>query len=815
MSLLTVKLARDLKATWPRVLMMVIAIAVSLTVFSSMLYAQTTAAREIRGAYADTEPASATIVLDRPVTAERMAALAAEAREQPGVIAAAGRTQFNSEEVRVNGQARDVPIQVFAAAPDDPRELARFDVQDGRWPPRPDEILIGGDSLTLLDVAVGDTVSVQTPSGDSLSLRVAGVVYDPSLAPAVQEQRGHAYVSTAALVTVGEPVFDQLKLQVADTGETTPSRDREAITTVAAEVGESMRGQGLAVREVQVPEPYKHPHQGQADALLGALLVGGAAALLLSTILVANMLNGLFTQQIPEIGIMKAIGARTSRVARLYLTLTLLVALVATLLALLPGILIGRAFVPVVFDFLNIEPVSLAPPWWTYALVLTAGLVLPPLMALVPLVKTSRTTVRAAIDHRGLGGESRTATRLLAFLGRVPRLDRGLVMALRNTVRRPARFLLSVGLLASAGVLFVAGMSTRDGLVAVAEESKAKRTWDVEVRLATPRPVDELAAIVTGASGVVRVEGWARAETGVADAGEIPTTRTYPDQGHGSVALTAIPDDTEMQTVPKLRDGRWLRPGETGAIVLNQIARKNTVPDIRAGETVQLSVGGRPTTWRVVGIAEERGGDAGAYVTAAGLAKATRRPAQVNLLRVATQSHDEQTRSAVAKNVAKLLTSASVEVREAASVTASEELTEGHLEPIVLILLMVALSMGVVGAIGLASTMSTNILERTREFGIMHAIGARPKSVRRIVVAEGVFIAIASCLVAVIPTLALTKVMGAGLGNIFMSVALPFRISLVAAAIWLVLVIVGAVLATEAAASRASRLTVREALSYL
>jgi putative ABC transport system permease protein len=111
--------------------------------------------------------------------------------------------------------------------------------------------------------------------------------------------------------------------------------------------------------------------------------------------------------------------------------------------------------------------------------------------------------------------------------------------------------------------------------------------------------------------------------------------------------------------------------------------------------------------------------------------------------------------------------------------------------------------------------MSTNILERTREFGVMHALGARPKAVRRIVTAEGIFLALTSCLVAVIPTLALTAVLGAGLGNLFMDAPLPFRVSLLAAGIWLALIILGGVLATDAAAARASRITVREALAYL
>ncbi len=66
-----------------------------------------------------------------------------------------------------------------------------------------------------------------------------------------------------------------------------------------------------------------------------------------------------------------------------------------------------------------------------------------------------------------------------------------------------------------------------------------------------------------------------------------------------------------------------------------------------------------------------------------------------------------------------------------------------------------------------------------------------------------------------IPTLGLTAVLGAGLGNLFFSAQLPYRISIPAIVIWTVIALLGSVLATEAAAARASRLTVREALAYL
>jgi putative ABC transport system permease protein len=814
-SLLTVKLGRDLRATWSRFVLMVIAIAISLTAFGGVLFAWAASAREATSAYLSTEPASATILLDRPIDAKRMAAIAAQARRRPGVIEATGRTQFTSK-VEVNDRWRDIPLQVFVAAPDDPMRMARFEIHQRSWPPSPGEVFIGRDALSLLGVAVGDTLTVKVPSGDRVRLRVAATVYDPSLSPSPQEQTGHGYLSTASLPGPGgRAVLDQLKLQVADPGQARPSRDRDTIVAVAGEVGTWLqRDHGLVVREIQVPEPYAHPHQWQADALLGSLLAGGAAALLLSAILVATMLSNLFTQQIPQIGIMKAIGARSGRIGRLYLAMTLLVAAAATLLALVPAIVLGRVAVGTFLGFLGIQPASLAAPWWTYAVVVAVGLGLPPLLALLPLVNASRTTVRAAIDHHGGGANPSAAAGVLARLSR-SRLDRGLLMALRNTVRRPARFLLSVGLLASAGMVFVAGMSLSAGTEAIAEEQKLQRTWDVDVQLASPAPMDKVVAMAERVPDVGRVEALNVAQTGMAGPGQLPVTRTYPDQGHGRISVTALPVGTSLLPAPKLLEGRWLNPGETGAVVLNQVARKDTVPGVHAGDTVQLLVGGAPTTWRVVGIVEEKGHGSGVYATAEGFAKAMGQPPRVNQLRIATIRHDEPTRRAVADAVHRALIDVGIEVRSAASITRSEAISAGHLGPVILILLGVALPLGVVGAIGLASAMSANVLDRTREFGVLHAIGALPKAVRRIVTAEGVFLALCSCLVAVIPTLGLTAVLGAGLGNLFFSAPLPYRISGPAILIWTAVVILSAVLATEAAATRASRITVREALAYL
>jgi putative ABC transport system permease protein len=273
-----------------------------------------------------------------------------------------------------------------------------------------------------------------------------------------------------------------------------------------------------------------------------------------------------------------------------------------------------------------------------------------------------------------------------------------------------------------------------------------------------------------------------------------------------------IPPDSSLISPPSLLEGRWLLPNETGAVVISQSALPEDLPQIRSGDTVQLFIGNRPTSWQVVGIAESVGGHGGGiFITQDGFESATSIYTP-NLLRIVTDSHDEETRTALATEVERLFTKAGVVVRSAESISRSEAAGAGHMLPLILVFLGLSIAMSVVGFAGLTSTISTNVLERTREFGVMSAIGAPASTVRRIVVLEGIFIAVVSCVIAVIPALLLTAAI---INSLFLPVNLPFQISLLGVVIWVIGVVLGAVLATLAPASQASRLTVREALAYL
>jgi putative ABC transport system permease protein len=818
--LLFIKLLRDMRTIRPRIVLMILAMSFTLIVFSGVLYTRAVTGREMPRAYESTNPASATILFERGLDAGQMAVIAAEACKQPGIIDAAARTQFTLQIQQEGGGWGPNPLQIFVAAPNDLMRIETFKVEQGSWPPAAGQILIDRSSFDLLKLEVGEAVVIQAPNGEPTSLRISGVVYDPALAPSFQEQKGHGFISAASLPVLGEPIaLDALKLQVADQpGLTIPSRNRDVIVANARNLaGWLQETYGVAVREIQVPTPYAHPHQRQADLLLMALVIFGVAGLLLSAILVATMLNGIFAQQIPQIGIMKAIGAPSRGILQLYLLMTLVIAATATALALIPGIVISRALAPAILTLLGVDAASLAAPWLMYGVVIAAGAGVPLLFSLASTIKTSRTTVREALDYRGVDRSGDNTTRF-GWLGRLRSLNRMVLMAFRNIFRRRARFLLSVGLLASAGAVFVAGMSTMRSVQAVSEQAKEMRRWDVDVQLANSNQASAtiITNLVAQIPHVTNVEAWSIVPTSIAQPGQVSVTHTYPDQGHGSKAVTVIPADSSLTTPPSILEGRWLGLDETRAIVISQAVRAVALPSVRSGDTIQLSISGRPTTWLVVGISSSVGQShgGGIYMTEDGYVAATG-VTQPNVLRIVTDRHDEDTRATVARSAERVLTNASIKVRSSASVSRTASAGAGHMLPIILVFLGLSIAMGVVGFVGLASTMSTNVLERTREFGVMRAIGAPASTVRRIVVAEGVFMAVVSCIVAAIPTFLLTAAMGTGLGKQFLNGPLPIQISIPAVVIWIFVVVLGAALATLAPASRASHLTVREALTYL
>jgi putative ABC transport system permease protein len=139
---------------------------------------------------------------------------------------------------------------------------------------------------------------------------------------------------------------------------------------------------------------------------------------------------------------------------------------------------------------------------------------------------------------------------------------------------------------------------------------------------------------------------------------------------------------------------------------------------------------------------------------------------------------------------------------------------EDHLLMVAGFLGSMSLLMIVVGGLGLASTMSLAVLERTREIGVLRAIGARHGAILAMVQIEGLVIAILSWALAI----PLSLPMSIALGNAFGRVMLKVPVRLVpegsGVLVWFGVVVVMSVVACAWPALRATRITTAAALAY-
>ncbi|HEU4322001.1 MAG TPA: FtsX-like permease family protein, partial [Roseiflexaceae bacterium] len=137
-----------------------------------------------------------------------------------------------------------------------------------------------------------------------------------------------------------------------------------------------------------------------------------------------------------------------------------------------------------------------------------------------------------------------------------------------------------------------------------------------------------------------------------------------------------------------------------------------------------------------------------------------------------------------------------------------------QIDIVVVVLLAVALLVAGVGCMGLASTMNLNVLERTREFGVLRALGARRSVVYRLVIVESLVIGVLGALLGLALSAPLTVALSRLIGMQLVYSPLPAVFTWPPVAIWLVGVLVLCAVASVAPARRAAGLTVREAVAF-
>lgn len=790
------KMFRDVARNGGRALALVVAVSIGIFSVTTMLGAFGIVSREIPVNYLGTTPAHATIEVEE-VTPEVLAT----ARSFPGVALAEGRAV-----IEARAKVGDEWMRMLLFVVDDFTEmrLNTFTRDSGAWPPPTGGMLIERQAIELLKKGQGDSLSVMMPGGPAVMVPIAGVVHDTTLAPAWQEQTGYGYLTRDTLVSLGmPPVFDELRILLEGDPQSTAAVDAKAV-----ELANALRAKGVEVHGIKVPPTGKHPHEAQMRISLRNFVILSALGLVLSAILVAAVLAAILARQVREIGVMKAVGARSGQLVRMYSLLMLLLGALSLAIGLPLGVIAGGRLSFIMADAMNFTVTNSSVPAWVYTIVIASGLLLPLLMSLPTIFRATRATVRAALTDVGISSSFGTG-RVDRALASLKGIGLPYLLALRNTFRRRRRLILALAMLSAGGGLFMTALNVRDGWRTMASHITTDRFYDADFLLNKPVSTERIANALSSVGGIAKFEIWGASPAAFAQ-GSTAVMRTYPDRGHGSFTLYGIPPQTEMVKFPLL-EGRWLVEGDLDAIVITQRNLKE-IRGAKVGDQIVLSINGKPTAWRLVGVVLEVGGGGG-YVTSAGYAKAVGPEGTGGDIRLSASAGTAEERAKVIRAAESALDAAGIGLGRTMPLDRLYTAMVGHIEVPARMLIATSLLLVLIGGLGVASMMTINVLERTREIGVMKAIGAAPAIVVKIIASEGLFIGAMSWFLALLISLPLTGALGM-VGRSEMGTSLPFSVSILAGAIWLGLVFVIVLAASAIPAARAARLVVREALAY-
>ena len=668
----------------------------------------------------------------------------------------------------------------------------------GRFPPDRGEIVFERSAQRVVGLAEGQVVTVRTASGEEHALRIAGFAYEPGASPAFYFGRLTAYVTQETLVDLGWPdTYNEIRIR------TTP-----AVATMAQaqqltdEIRQRVEKAGTPVMQVRVATPGRHPAEEIIQAVFFLLAAIGFLSLFVAGFLIVNTINVLMAQHIRQIGIMKVIGGSGRQIMALYLALVAMYALLALLIAVPVAAIAAFGLASLAAGLLNVDLARTIVPPEVVALEVAVGLGVPLLAAVVPIRRGVRITVHRAITDTGLDERFGHGTfdRLLA---RLKGVSRPLLLSIRSTFRRKMRLALTLAALTLGGAVFMTIFNVRGSLFATLADTARYFDYDVQVQLSQPVRATTVLAEAIRVPGTVAAEPWRFASA----------IRERPDGSESpTLVMFGLPAATETVS-PIIREGRWLLPGEGNALVASLNIRRDD-PDLNVGDTLTLKIAGRDTTWTLVGLVQSPTMVPFLYVDTTTLGVLTGGQDRAGMVMVKTGAHDAAAQARAADALRSHLEATGIGV--AATTTTSDVMNTVYLafDTLVIVVTAMAVLLGIIGGLGLTGTMTMNVVERSREIGIIRAIGATDGAVRRIFVGEGVVIGLIAWAVGALLSLPLSKLLSDMLGDVFVQRPLAFSPSLAGLLGWLAAVVVLSVLGSLVPAWRASRIAVREVLGY-
>ncbi|MFB7473597.1 ABC transporter permease [Kitasatospora sp. NPDC056184] len=383
------------------------------------------------------EVGPADVQITRPLAGGGLDTAAAErARQVPGVAALAPRLTGRGGLLTADGRPLDADAAVSAVAAD---PALRWQLlTSGQWPTGPGEVLLDADTAQRLGVRPGADVRLTGADGAPTTARLTGTL-DGRGAPSLS---GHPVIgvpeSAVGRYAVGAAA-EQLDLRLSPGTSATRTVDalREAL------------GTGGTAPEVHTREVSVRNATRASGTLYGVVLVAALSfvliALAVARMVVGNTFTVVLAQRTRQLALLRCIGADRAQVRRMIRRQGLLLGAGASAAGVLLGLGVCAAGQAVAATA-DLGPVhlSLTPSPLVCALAALFGVLLTLLAVRGPAKAASAVPPIAALDAGGHGTTGGAGTRLRATAWAVFLLVAGTALVVAGTLAAPPLSLLAV-----------------------------------------------------------------------------------------------------------------------------------------------------------------------------------------------------------------------------------------------------------------------------------------------------------------------------------------------------------------------------------
>jgi putative ABC transport system permease protein len=678
-------------------------------------------------------------------------------------------------------------------------------LKEGDWPSNT-HVGIERLSSQYFGIDIGDSVFFDLEKTDR-PLPLSGKIRHPFVPPPQFGGDAYFFVDSKGLERFGVPEgeYGQIKARV------TPY-SLELAKEVASEMKDRLGKEGYGVAVTFYQDPDEHWGRPFVEGLNLVLQVLAVVSVFTSVVLVLNTLTALITQQTNQIGIIKAIGGKTGLIVRVYLAGVLVYGMLALIISLPLGALLAYGLTKWWLNLFNIDYETFQVSSRAVGYQVLAAIIAPLIAALWPVLSGAALTVREAIASYGLGSGkfgSSWFDRIIEHFGRKA-LSAPYAVALGNMFRRKGRLLLTQLVLIVAGTMFLIVMSLSASITTTLDNDFIRRKFDVVFAFEENQRIDRTLDIANAVSGVEKAELWLSQSATILSEGQ-----RAKEAGLGA-SVVGLPAGSDMYR-PLMVKGRWLQPGDGRAVVMNkETAEEN---NINIGDTITLDMGKfGDSDWQVVGLYQVVFGGGfstdDVFAPLDAVFEVTKKYNEGDQLRVRTTINSMTYTEAVRVHMLNQFSRRNMDVLFSNTMSEERISADAQFSITTTMLLALAVIVAGVGGIGLMGSLSISVVERTREIGVMRAIGARSPTILGMFVMEGVLQGLFSWAVAVPVSLFIAQPLADALGQAMFEANLDYSYNLSAVVVWLGVIVVISVLASILPARNATNVSVRDSLAY-